>query len=202
MEGCAMAWLRAAAGVLMATAALGASAMSLHAQDLMRWVRTSADHQSLPFAIVDKKSAEMHVFDARGRLVASSPVLLGATVGDHSVPGVGERAQRGAVRPDERTTPAGRFVSHAGENHTGEHVVWVDYESAFAIHRLRPGRAFKARVERLGLPGADGKRVSEGCVVAPVAFYENVVQRVLGAGRSIVYVMPESADMRDIFRGV
>ncbi|MBC5767394.1 L,D-transpeptidase [Ramlibacter albus] len=194
--------LRAAVCALSFWLAAGASAMSLPAQDLMRWIRSNGDHGALPFAIVDKREAQLHVFDSSGRLVGSSPALLGATLGDHIVPGVGERAQQGAVRADERTTPAGRFVSFGGINNTGEHVVWVDYDSAFAIHRLRPGRAFKTRVDRLALPGANGKRVSEGCVVVPVAFYEEVVQRYLGSGRSMVYVMPESSRISELFRGL
>jgi hypothetical protein len=190
---------RAAVLALIAFCSVAASAMSLPAQDLMRRVRASADHAGLPFAIVDKREATLHVFDAQGRVVGSTPALLGSTVGDDIVPGVGERAQLGAVRADERTTPAGRFVSFGGRNLTGEHVVWVDYDSAFAIHRLRPGRAFKTRVERLSIPGPQGKRVSEGCVVVPADFYENVVQRVLGSGRSVIYVMPERRGLRETF---
>jgi hypothetical protein len=191
---------RAAVGALLAALAASVSAMSLPAQDMAQSVTRSSDNRGLPFAIVDKREAQLHVFDARGRLVGSTAVLLGATVGDEIVPGVGERAQRGAVGPGERTTPAGRFGSFPGRNHTGERVVWVDYESAFAIHRVRPGRSFKMRVDRLGAPGAAGKRVSEGCVVVPADFYDRVIERVLGAGRSVVYVMPEARALRDTFR--
>ena len=55
------------------------------------------------------------VFDGDARLIGSSPVLLGGTPGDDSVPGIGTRpiAQ---VLPQERTTPAGRFVAERGRN--------------------------------------------------------------------------------------
>jgi hypothetical protein len=33
----------------------------------------------------------------------------------------------------------------------------------------------------------------------PVAFYENVVAPTLGAGRSVVYVLPESHPVRGLF---
>lgn len=184
--------LRAALGALLFAVAASATAMSQAAHDYVLRIKENGDAGALPYAVVDKRSAELHVYDAHGRLAGSTPVLLGSTFGDHIVPGVGERAQRGAVRADERTTPAGRFKAFAGRNNTGERVVWVDYESAFAIHRLRPGRSFKTRVGRLALPGAEGKRVSEGCVVVPAAFYDAVVLPVLGHGRSIVYVMPEA----------
>jgi hypothetical protein len=73
--------------------------------------------------------------------------------------------------------------------------VWVDYASAFAIHRLRPGFSYQARSSRLASAGVSARRVSWGCVVVPVAFYEKVVQAVLGTSRSVVYVMPESAPL-------
>ena len=200
MHRWASAGLRALACVALALLATPTAAMSREAQDFATWIVRSRDHAGLPFAVVDKQQAQLHVFDAQGHLAGSTPALLGATRGDHIVPGVGERAQYGAVRADERTTPAGRFVSEPGFNQSGEHVVWVDYESAFAIHRVRPGRSFMMRVERLGDEGAAGKRLSEGCVVVPVAFYQQVVQRVLGASRSVVYVMPETRSWREWLR--
>ncbi|MGE4241120.1 L,D-transpeptidase [Ramlibacter sp.] len=191
-------------GVLLAvaggSAVAGAPALSLQAEELSQRILRGRDHAGKPFAIVDKRRARMHVFDRRGRLVASTPVLLGAAPGDHIVPGVGLRTERGEVREDDMTTPAGRFVSGPGRNHTGEHVVWVDYESAFAIHRVRPGSSFKMRVDRLATPGVYDKRVSAGCVVVPVAFYEKVVQRVLGRGPGVVYVMPERMSSQGLFR--
>lgn len=203
MQGWANACRRAlgcAALLWMGWAAAAApAALSADAGRLYESIARSSDNARRPFAIVDKQQARLHVFDARGQLVGSTPVLLGSTVGDHIVPGVGERAQRHAVRADERTTPAGRFVSSPGENTSGEHVVWVDYDSAFAIHRLRPGRAFKSRELRLASPDPTDKRVSEGCVVVPVPFYLQVVQRVLGAGESVVYVMPEAQALRSAF---
>jgi hypothetical protein len=136
------------------------------------------------------------VFDAEGRLAGQTPALIGSTWGDQTVPGVGLRAQTGEVRLDERTTPAGRFDATPGQNLSGERIVWVDYSAAFAIHRVRPGKAWKARAERLATATAADNRVSYGCVVVPVAFYEDVVERVLGGARSVVYVMPESRPLR------
>jgi hypothetical protein len=123
-------------------------------------------------------------------------------VGDHTVAGVGAHAQTGHVPPDERTTPAGRFEATPGENSSGEHVIWVDYESAFAIHRLRPGFAYRARNGRLGTTQSADKRVSWGCVVVPVAFYQQVVQRFLGASRSVVYVLPETRTVQGFLRAL
>ena len=158
-----MGWtVRAAGAALCAALGLAAPATAMSHQggdadfgkqqaaaevrDLARWTMRTADHAGLPFAIVDKKNAHIYVFDRAGRLRGASPVLLGQAIGDDSAPDVGEHAQTGRVPLQERTTPAGRFVSEPGRNRQGEQVVWVDYQSAFAIHRLRPGRPTVAAI--------------------------------------------------------
>lgn len=159
---------------------------------LAQQVRETADHERRPFAIVDKRAALLVVFHADGRLAGSTAALLGSAYGDETAPGVGERAQRGALRPGDATTPAGRFVTHPGHNHTGEAVVWVDLQAAFAIHRLRPGRAHATRARRLASADPGDKRISEGCVVVAVAFFTRVVLPVLGQQPAVVYVLPET----------
>jgi hypothetical protein len=175
---------------------------SAEARSLFDWVMESKDAKGRPFAIVDKRAAHIYVFDADGHLAGHSVALLGSTLGDHTVPGVGVRAQTGDVGPDERTTPAGRFEAQPGENAKGEPIIWVDYASAFAIHRLRPGFAYQARATRLVDARAAGKRVSWGCVVVPVNFYETVVNKVLGRSRSVVYVMPEAGPLHTVFHAL
>jgi hypothetical protein len=162
------------------------------ARSLVGWVQRTGDAHGRPYAVVDKRAARLYVFTAEGRLAGHSAALLGSAPGDHTVPGVGEHAQSGRVPASERTTPAGRFEAQPGQNGSGEHVIWVDFDSAFAIHRLRPGLAYQARAGRLASAQPQGKRVSWGCVVVPVAFYQQVVQRVLGSSPSVVYVMPET----------
>jgi hypothetical protein len=188
------AWVVASALALPAWAseAFGDTRASPDARSLVDWVQRTHDTHGRPYAVVDKRAAHIYVFRADGRLAGHSAALLGSTPGDYTVPGVGDHAQTGFVGADERTTPAGRFEAMPGENRSGEHVVWVDYDSAFAIHRLRPGFAYQARAGRLATGQAEGKRVSWGCVVVPVAFYKDVVQRVLGVSRSVVYVLPET----------
>lgn len=208
-------WLRLAAGSTagIALAALAqpeqgltkeftAARPSPQARELVEWALRSGDPQGRPFAVVDKRAAHIYVFDADGRLAGHSPALLGSTRGDHTVAGVGLRAQTGDVGPDERTTPAGRFDAVPGKNTNGEHVVWVDYESAFAIHRLRPGFSYGPRASRLAAGAAPDMRVSWGCVVVPVAFYRGVVERVLGRTRSVVYVLPEKSTLQAVFQSM
>ena len=165
------------------------------------WIAGSADNQHLPFALLDKRDARLFVFDAQARVIGSSPVLLGAAVGDESVAGIGNRAIA-SVRPEERTTPAGRFVSAPGKNATGEQVVWVDYDAAVSMHRVRPIDPRERRLERLASPEPVQRRISYGCINVPVAFFDSVVWPVLGAGRGIVYVLPEDRDTRQVFAGL
>lgn len=169
------------------------------ARYVAQWALDSGDAAGKPFLIVDKQDARLYVFHPGGQLLASTPVLLGSAVGDHTVPGVGQRAQTGQLAPEERTTPAGRFLTQPGRNLKGEHVIWVDYASAFAIHRLRPGSSHARRTARLASATPGDNRESLGCVVVPVAFYLEVIQPLLGRARGVVYVLPETQRARHLF---
>lgn len=103
----------------------------------------------------------------------------------------GQNMQDGHVPLHQRTTPAGRFVAGPGRNLQGEAVVWVDYDAALAIHRLRPGASHGPRLARLATPTPADNRASWGCVVVPAPFYLEVVAKLLGRGASVVYVLPE-----------
>lgn len=164
---------------------------------LARTVVARADHAGRPFAVVHKRAAQILVFDGSGRLVGRSAALLGRALGDASLPGVGERTQQGRLRDADRTTPAGRFASEPGRNRDGEAVVWIDYDAALAIHRLRGGPDHASRHRRLAGSDALARRVSAGCVVVPGDFYDSVVQPLLGRQRGLVLVMPEAADTID-----
>jgi hypothetical protein len=197
---------RALCAMAAAWAGLGSvgSEAAAHADEALvisRWIASSADNAGRPYAVVDKKGARAFVFEADGRLVGATPVLLGVARGDHSVPGVGDLAPADIPVAD-RTTPAGRFASRPGRNLTGEDVVWFDYDAGLAIHRVRANAAHAARLQRLESGRAESRRVSAGCVVVPVAFYEKVVAPTLGRGRGVLYVLPESRSLHDVFPGL
>ncbi|CAN7500179.1 hypothetical protein [Polaromonas sp. LjRoot131] len=168
---------------------------STDARQALRWVVAAHDNEGLPFVIVDKKGGRIFVFEAGGQLRGASPALTGLAPGDHGVPGMAQRSVA-SLREDERTTPAGRFVSEPGHNLQGEAIVWIDYAAKLAIHRLRPAAAAERRAERLASETPDDNRISMGCVVVPVSFYESVVGPVLGKSRSIVYVLPETQPLQ------
>ena len=159
------------------------------------WVVQSADHQRLPFVVVDKKNARIFVFGVDGNLRGSTPVLLGLAVSDKGLVDMSNR-KVSSLRPDERSTPAGRFSSEPGQNLQGEAIIWIDYEASIAIHRLRPDVRGGRRAQRLTSASIQDNRIFMGCVVVPVLFYENVIQSVLGKSRSVVYVLPETTPLR------
>ena len=168
------------------------------ARDMAQWILRTRDAGGLPFLVVDKKAAQLYVFNPDGRMTAATPVLLGAARGDEGVPGAGEHAQSGTLPFEERTTPAGRFLTHPGRNSEGEAVIWFDYEAALAIHRLRPGRAHAIRAARLEKSEPSERRVSLGCVVVPVKFYLGVIEPLLGRRAGVVYVLPETYAAREM----
>lgn len=168
------------------------------ARDTVRWVLNSHDNRGMPFVIVDKKRAKVFVFGPQGQILGAAPALLGLAPGDHSVPGIGERPVS-RILPAERTTPAGRYVSEPGRNLTGEDVVWWDYDAGLAIHRVRPGSTHEQRQQRLASATPADNRISLGCVVVAVPFYESVIAPVLGKQKGVVYVLPESQPLSAVF---
>lgn len=167
------------------------AALSVEAGLLLDRVRQSNDSKGMPFAIVDKKNARVHAFDRDGVLRGSSPVLLGLSKGDDSVPGIGDR-KMADIKPEERTTPAGRFVAEPGRNLQGEDIVWVDYEAAVSMHRVRTANKADRRLARLATPTVADNRISYGCINVPAAFYDAHLRDALGKVGGVVYVLPET----------
>lgn len=177
----------------------GAVDASASARELVHWIARTGDNAGMPFFLVDKQAARLHVFDAGARLQHTTPVLLGSAPGDDSVPGIGERPVA-QVLAHERTTPAGRFVGRFGHTLTGEDVVWVDYEAAVSMHRVRPHlQPAERRAERLASATTADNRISYGCINVPAAFYEAHIQPVFSRMSAVVYVLPERKSLRQVF---
>lgn len=167
------------------------SALSPQARQVHAWVVDSGNPQDMPFALIDKTAAQLHLFDAQGALQASSPVLLGLARGDHSVPGIGER-KMSAILPHERTTPAGRFVSEPGRNLQNQDIVWIEYDTAVSLHRVRSSHSAERRLQRLASSTAADNRISYGCVNVPTAFYDRYIAPSWGQQPGVIYVLPET----------
>ncbi|MDP3871616.1 MAG: hypothetical protein Q8Q80_03050 [Methyloversatilis sp.] len=162
-------------------------------------IKESQDNAGAPFHVIDKKQARLFAFDADGRLLGTTAVLLGAAIGDHSVPGIGNRPM-GQIRPEERTTPAGRFVSEQGTNLKGEDVTWVDYDNAVSLHRVRTGKPAERRLERLATATPDDNRISYGCINVPGAFYDRHIRPGPQSLKpAVIYVLPETGSATNAF---
>jgi len=181
------------------TPSFGGVEATSSARELVQWIALTRDNEGKPFVLVDKPAATLLVFNADASLLDSTPVLLGSAPGDDSVPGIGDRPVE-QVKPHERTTPAGRFVGHLGHNLTGEDVVWVDYDAAVSMHRVRPTLQPKERrAERLASATIEDNRISYGCINVPAAFYEAHLQPIFSAMEAVVYVLPEHKSLGEVF---
>jgi hypothetical protein len=180
----------AAAAASAAVVDFNGQQASDEARQVAQWALDTEDAVGKPFAVVDKKQARLFVFGADGRLLGATPALLGLAKGDRGMPGIGNIPVN-SIPPEARTTPAGRFESIPGHNLKGEAIVWIDYEAALAIHRLRPAPVAERRPERLASESASDKRISFGCVVVSPEFFDEIVQPSLGRQRGVVYVLPE-----------
>ena len=172
--------------------------VSADAKRLVKWVLESGDNRGLPFAIIDKKNARLTVWSPDGTVRGTTPVLLGLARGDDSVPGIGER-KMADILPEERTTPAGRFLAEHGRNSNGEDIVWIDYDAAVSMHRVRPNNKVERRLQRLASQTAADNRISYGCINVPAAFYDGVVVPTFVSHNAVVYVLPDVKPLRQVF---
>ncbi|MGZ9113073.1 MAG: L,D-transpeptidase [Brevundimonas sp.] len=168
------------------------------ANEVAAWVRETADNQGLPFLIIDKVSAQVLAFDREGKLLGTTPALVGLTRGDISPPGIGDRPLS-AITPGERITPAGRFLASMGENLGGKGILWIDYDAALSLHPVVTTRAADRRLQRLATAAADDNRISYGCVNVPVSFYAEVVQPAFNGTVGVVYILPETRSLAEVF---
>ena len=184
----------------VASARSGPAPASAAARQVTDWVIASGDDHGLPFIIVDKVTAEVFVFQADGRLVESTPALLGQARGDDSAPGIGER-KLSAILPAERTTPAGRFVASVGNDLGEKNILWVDYASAISLHRVITTNPKERRLQRLATATPLDNRISYGCINVPAEFFDRVVLSVFSGKGGIVYVLPEVRSLSSAIPG-
>ena len=182
-------------------AARSPSAMETASPDvryMADWVARTGDNAGMPYVIVDKVNATVFVMDAHGQLDGAAPALLGMGEGDGSVAGIGDR-KMSAIRPEERTTPAGRFIASLGEDPHGQDILWIDYGTSIALHRVVKGTPAEGRARRLQSRTPGDNRISYGCINVPVQFYEEVVHPAFATTSGVVYILPETSSVRDAY---
>ena len=104
-----------------------------------------------------------------------------------------------SIRPEERTTPAGRFVAALDRNAHGKEILWVDYDAAISMHPVVTSKPEERRAQRLATPTPLDNRISYGCINVPAKFFDNVVRPAFFGTNGIVYVLPETRPARDVF---
>jgi hypothetical protein len=162
------------------------------------WASSSGDNNGLPFVVIDKLAARVFVYGKDGKLRGSTPALLGFARGDHSTPGVGDR-ELSDIAPEERTTPAGRFLAGYGPAVGGEKVFWVDYETAISLHPVVTAKPKERRVERLRSATAADNRITFGCINVSKAFYDQMIRKTFTGTRGVVYILPETRTLAEVF---
>jgi hypothetical protein len=173
----------------------GSEQPSPDARHMANWIATSGDNKDMSFVIIDKKDAKVYVFDPHAHLKAAAPALLGSAIGDDTAPGVGDKPLDD-VLPEEKTTPAGRFVAEVGKDTRGEDVVWVDYDAAVSMHRVLK---VPERLVALASPTKDDNRMSFGCINLPPEFYENVLRPTVDRTGAVIYILPETRPLAATF---
>jgi len=165
---------------------------------MVNWVVSREDNAGAPFFVIDKHEARVYVFQPNGSLVGTASVLLGSARGDDSYPGIGQVPVL-AVKPWQRTTPAGRFVTRPGQDDEHHDIVWIDYDAGVAMHRVINKVRAERRPERLASPDPRVKRISFGCVNVPIPFFESVISPVFGHRPGVAYIIPEVRSFRAVF---
>lgn len=172
---------------------------SRNAQLVADWVVDSSDNRGMPFVIVDKMDAKAFVFYADGRLRGAAPALLGLAKGDVAIAGIGDM-KLSDIRPADRVTPAGRFEALLGPNAHGKEILWVDYDGAVSMHPVVTHNPKEHRLERLASRNPLDHRISFGCINVPVKFYEEVVSPSFTGAHGIVYVLPDTRSISEVFK--
>ena len=165
--------------------------------ELAGWVVATRDSQGYPFAVIDKASAQILVFDGDGRLRGAAPGLFGSAIGDHAAPGIAGLALR-EIPGRDRTTPAGRFVGGFGPSTDAGRVLWVDYDASVSMHPTATGVPAERRAERLASPSPDDNRITHGCINVSPEFYEQIIRPTFERG-GVFYILPDAAPIEETF---
>jgi hypothetical protein len=176
----------------------GAVQPTPEARRMADWVVERRDNARMPFMVLDKRDARLYVFEASGHLVDQTPVLLGSSHGDDTFPGIGD-VPIAKVKPYQRTTAAGRFVTKPGLDADRTDVVWLDYDAALAMHRVINKVKSEHRLQRIASPNPKVRRISWGCINIPIAFFDRNISPVFGKRTGVTYVIPERKSFDEVF---
>ncbi|HNI74453.1 MAG TPA: hypothetical protein PLX65_13175, partial [Accumulibacter sp.] len=90
-------------------------------------------------------------------------------------------------------------LTEPGRNLQNEDIVWVDYDAAVSMHRVRANRPEERRLERLVSATPLDNRISYGCINVPAKFYDRYLQPTFGRTKAVMYILPEKEDLKRFF---
>ena len=183
---------------MLTAADFGAVEPTRSARRMADWVVARRDNGRMPFMVLDKRDARLYVFEPSGRLIDQTPVLLGSAHGDDTYPGIGD-VPIDDVKPYQRTTAAGRFVTRPGLDADHTDVVWLDYDAALAMHRIINKVKSERRLQRIASADPHVRRISWGCINIPIAFFDSYISPVFGKRSGVTYVIPERKTFSEVF---
>jgi hypothetical protein len=183
---------------VLAAAEFGAVKPTASVREMADWIVARRDNGKLPFMVLDKVDARLYVFEPDGELVEDTPVLLGSAHGDDTFPGIGNVPIK-KVKPFQRTTAAGRFVTQPGLDIDRTDVVWLDYDAALAMHRVINKVKSERRLQRLASPTPADNRISYGCINIPIDFFDRRISPVFGKKPGVAYIIPEVKTFAQVF---
>ena len=172
--------------------------LTLEAKNFSEWVMNVADHQNLPFIVIDKKEAKVFVFLPNGKLLGSTAALIGTAIGDDTAPNIGKK-RISDIQPHERTTPAGRFIADLGFDPNKTEMLWIDYDSGVSMHIVVTGNAQERRLQRLSSKDKTQRRITYGCINVSKKFYQSVIQPTFKQSSGVVYILPEIHSIQKVF---
>ena len=182
----------------LALADFGNMKPSPAAREMADWIVSRHDNGRLPFVVLDKHNATLYAFQPDGVALESTNVLLGQSHGDDTFPGIGN-VPISKVKPYQRTTAAGRFVTRPGLDEDKTDVVWLDYDAALAMHRVINKVKSEHRLQRIVSSDPRVRRISWGCINIPIDFFDRRISPVFGKHTGVAYVIPETKTFAQVF---
>jgi len=170
---------------------------SAELQGVAHWIADSDDNAGMPYLLIDKVGARVFVFGGDGQLHGVAPALLGMSKGD--VMTVSNTTQMAQMGPNDRITPAGRYISRLAMDSLGKEILVIDYGASLSLHAVVKGTPRERRAERLDSPTPLDNRISFGCINVPANFYANVVSPSFTGKKGIVYILPETKPANQLF---
>lgn len=162
------------------------AALTQDANAAHQYVQQNGDNANKPYIIADKKGGAVHLFDAQGNLLATTPALFGKNISDTTRAGA---TPAGKFTIKYASTPAKGYggTVQALANSSGQLV--QSSIGTVSIHRTYTANSAENRPARLASKSVTDNRISNGCINVPSSFYDAHLD---SAFDGYVYVLPET----------